>query len=104
MTVFVSQPFIWYDLDEIFELRNQVIQFLVDEGVLKEGEFDIITQYDEDTEHKQFEHLANDILMIGTADLVVFVPGWEKARECRVEMTLCKAYGIPYKQVFWAWR
>lgn len=35
-------------------------------------------------------------LLLNEAELVVFLPGWEIAKGCRVEMTICTEYGIPY--------
>lgn len=35
-------------------------------------------------------------LLLNEAELVVFLPGWETAKGCRVEMTACTEYDIPY--------
>lgn len=40
--------------------------------------------------------LANSITLMTDADLVVFVPGWENAKGCRIEYQICKDYEIPY--------
>ena len=41
--------------------------------------------------------LAHSITLMTDADLVVFVPGWEKAKGCNIELQICKDYDIPYQ-------
>lgn len=38
-------------------------------------------------------YLAKSIEKLAEADVVVFVPGWEKARGCKIEYEIAKAYG-----------
>ena len=33
------------------------------------------------------------------ADLVLFGPGWQDARGCRIEHTICEEYGIDYDEI-----
>ena len=40
------------------------------------------------------ELLGKSIFLMGEADLVVFAPGWENARGCRIEHEVAKEYGI----------
>lgn len=41
--------------------------------------------------------LAHSITLMTDADLVVFAPGWEKAKGCNIELQICKDYDIPYQ-------
>lgn len=37
--------------------------------------------------------------LLGTADFVVFAPGWQDYRGCRIEHDAAVAYGIPIVEV-----
>ncbi len=38
-------------------------------------------------------YLAKSIEAMSEADVVIFAPGWEQARGCRIEFEIAKAYG-----------
>ena len=40
-------------------------------------------------------YLGESIKLLGSADVVVFAPGWENARGCRIERRCAEEYGIP---------
>ena len=40
------------------------------------------------------DSLGKSISLMSEADLVVFAPGWENARGCRIEHEVAKEYGI----------
>ena len=40
--------------------------------------------------------LGYDITMMSEADAVVFAPGWEQSKDCRIQHHICEEYGIPY--------
>ena len=40
--------------------------------------------------------IGKSIVMMAEADLVLFFPGYEEARGCKVEMSVCKEYDIDY--------
>ena len=40
-------------------------------------------------------YLGESIKLLGSADVVVFAPGWENARGCRIERRCAIEYGIP---------
>ncbi len=40
-------------------------------------------------------YLGESIKLLGSADVVVFAPGWENARGCRIERQCAIEYGIP---------
>ena len=40
-------------------------------------------------------YLAKSLDNMTRVDAVMFCPGWEKARGCRIEHQAAKAYGIP---------
>lgn len=42
-------------------------------------------------------YLGESLKRMAAADLVVFATGADKARGCKIEMEVCKAYGIPFR-------
>lgn len=40
-------------------------------------------------------YLGESIKRLATADVAYFADGWDKARGCRLEFSVCKRYGIP---------
>lgn len=44
---------------------------------------------------RSLDYLSNDVRMLGDADLVYFVSGWEKSRGCNIEYQICKDWDIP---------
>lgn len=41
-------------------------------------------------------YLGESLKYLAAADFVVFATGWEKARGCKIEKAVCKAYNIPH--------
>ena len=39
-------------------------------------------------------YLAKSLELLAQADAAIFLPGWRKARGCRIEHTACRDYGI----------
>lgn len=49
--------------------------------------------------HIAVAYLSASIELLSNSDLVVFVPGWEKARGCRIEHQIAKEYCIPIFEI-----
>lgn len=76
--------------DEIIRLRENVKKMLTENGVL-------IDSFTEGATAKAASlwYLGESIKLLGSADVVVFAPGWENARGCRIERRCAEEYGIP---------
>ena len=44
-------------------------------------------------------YLGESLKLMGTADFVVFAPGWQDYRGCRIEHDAATQYGIPIVEV-----
>ena len=75
--------------DDIVQERNKIVARW--EG--KPVEF-IDSYFSEGASKNPIDSLGKSISLIGGADLVVFAPGWENARGCRIEHEVAKEYGI----------
>lgn len=95
MKVFLSHPMHGLSEEKVTELRSK-IKASLDDFI---GEFEIIDNY----HHKNVPenagrlwHLGASIQMMEEADLIVFCPGYEEAKGCRIEKAICDKYNIPY--------
>ena len=60
------------------------------------GEFELIDSVLDLGEHKKpLCYLGESLKLLSEADIVMFLPGWEEARGCRIEHECALAYGAP---------
>lgn len=92
--LFISQPMRDKTNEEILEERERAIsnatEFLGEE-------VEVIDSFFKDAPHeaKPLWFLAKSLELLSTADVAVFVHGWDDYRGCRIEHECCLAYGIP---------
>lgn len=86
MKVMISQPMNGLTDEEIKAVREEVIKVINPEWEVLNTLFDIEVD-------NPIYYLAKSIEKLAEADVVVFVPGWEKARGCKIEYEIAKAYG-----------
>lgn len=92
--LFISQPMRDKTNEEILEERERAIasatEFLGEE-------VEVIDSFFKDAPHeaKPLWFLAKSLELLSTADVAVFVHGWNDYRGCRIEYECCEAYGIP---------
>lgn len=98
--IFISQPMHGRTIDQIKKEREEVhddIQMVTGLPV-----FDIIDNLQENEEyiagqmqHPRLWYLGNSIKMMGDADAIVFVPGWQDSQGCLIEFMIAKSYNLP---------
>lgn len=90
MKIFLSQPMNGLSDDEIIRVRENVKKILTENDVL-------IDSFIEGAPAKATPlwYLGESIKLLGSADVVVFAPGWENACDCRIERRCAEEYGIP---------
>lgn len=87
--IFISQPMKDKTEKEIMQERDRIA------AKWKGKSVEIINSYfDEGTSKNPTDSLGKSISLMSEADLVVFAPGWENARGCRIEHEVAKEYGI----------
>lgn len=94
MKVFISQPMNGLPEEEVIAVRKRAIETI--EHVY--GKVEIIESYIHENVPKnagRLWHLGESIKLMSEADLVVFCPGYENARGCRIEEAVCDEYDIP---------
>lgn len=97
MKIFISQVMRDKTEQEIIEERAYAIEQA--RRVYDGHQLEIIDSYFEgykpDGKRKALKYLAKSIELLADADAVVFAPGWENGRGCKIEQECAKAYEIP---------
>ena len=95
MQVFISQPMSGKSELEIFDVRNKICNkfHINDEEIIENYRKDGIPKKDV---NESVWCLGDSIRLMAFADLVIFAPGWERARGCCIEHEICRNYGIPH--------
>lgn len=86
MKVMISQPMNGLTDEEIKAAREAVIKCINPDWKVLNTLFDIESD-------NPIYYLAKSIEKLAEADIIIFVPGWEKARGCKIEYEIAKEYG-----------
>lgn len=94
--IFISQPMKDRTTEEIMQERNRIATRWKNEVAKWESKsVEIINSYfGEGASKNPTDSLGKSISLMSEADLVVFAPGWESARGCRIEHEVAKEYGL----------
>ena len=90
MKVFISQPMRGLSDEEIKNNRERAIL----EIKSKYDNVEILDSFFGDYNGNAVQFLGKSILLLGEADLAVFLPGWSQARGCRMEEMVANTYEI----------
>ena len=86
--IFISQPMENRAAEEIMQERNRIMAKWTNKSV------EFIDSFFCEPGKNSTDSLSKSISLMGEADLVVFTPGWETARRCRIEHQVARDYGI----------
>jgi Asp-tRNA(Asn)/Glu-tRNA(Gln) amidotransferase A subunit family amidase len=95
MKVIISQPMKGNTEEQVRAERSETVKQLESRG------FEVVdTVFPNFTNQGNIplKYLAKSIEAIADVDLVVFMPGWENARGCRIEHQCCADYGIQFEE------
>lgn len=97
MKVMISQPMRGKTNKEIREERKDIIEDLTRKG------YEVVDTIISEDAPKNIDdaifYLSKSIEFIGKVDAIVFMPGWENARGCRIEYLVAKEYGKFIKEL-----
>ena len=86
--IMISQPMRGKTNEEIKKEREALIFAIENAG----GEY-LDSVLDISEERTPLFYLSKSIAYLDEADVIYFMPGWEKARGCKIEFECAKAYG-----------
>ena len=96
--LFISQPMRGKTDDEILKERKSLIADVYmkthEEILVLESFFTNVPK-----QATPLWYLGQSLVLLSTADMVVFAPGWENYRGCRMEHQAALDYGIPIVEV-----
>lgn len=96
MLFFISQPMNGRTDKEIFAERKHVIELIKREH--PDAEIVDSFVYDQlEEKHGGLRYLAKSLDMLDAADAIYMLPGWEKARGCKIEHECAVGYNITIK-------
>lgn len=87
--IFISQPMKDRTAEEIMQERDDIMAKWTNKSVV------FIDSFFCEPGKNSTDSLGKSISLMSDADLVVFAPGWENARGCKVEHQVAGYYGIP---------
>lgn len=93
MKVFISQPMNGVEDSEVLRIRGEVTKYLQE----KYGDIEVLQTFiydDPPQDAGRLWYLAKSIQMLGQADRIYFVDGWQNAKGCIVESLIASLYGI----------
>ena len=90
MKIMISQPMKGKTNEQIREERAELVKRLQEEG---DEVVDTVFENAPADEDVAIYMLSQSIRYIGKVDAVVFMPGWENARGCRIEYKVADNYG-----------
>ena len=87
--IFISQPMKGRTDEEIVQERYEIMAKWTNKSV------EFVDFFFREPGKNYTDSLIKSISLMSEADLVVFAPGWEDARGCRIEHAVAKEYKIP---------
>ena len=98
MKVMISQPMRGKTEEQIREERAKLEKELENKGYQVVDT--IFAEESPKTSDKALYYLSKSIEAMSKVDGVVFMPGWEGARGCRIEHDVAKAYGLFTREMY----
>lgn len=90
MKIMISQPMRGKTNEQIRQERAELVKELEEQG---HEVIDTVFENAPADEDTAIYMLSQSIRYIGKVDAVVFMPGWEEARGCRIEYEVADNYG-----------
>lgn len=91
--VFISQPMKDLSLEQINAARAEAIEMATELCCEVEIINSVFTD-DIESKNEPLYMLGRSLMLMAEADVVIFCPGWEKARGCRIEHDAALMYGV----------
>ena len=93
--LFISQPMSGLTNDEILDVRQKATQFISDK--YPDNEILVLPSYKEQPDNtynatSAVNLLGNAISLMAKANVIYFVPGWQKSKGCQIENEVARRW------------
>lgn len=93
--LFISQPMSGRTNEEILDVRDKATQFISDK--YPDNDVLVLPSYKEQTDNtydaaSAVDLLGNAISLMARANVIYFVPGWQKSRGCQIENEIARRW------------
>ena len=93
--LFISQPMSGLTNDEILKVREKATQFILDK--YPQNDVLVLPSYKEQSDNaynaaSAVDLLGNAISLMARANVIYFVPGWQKSRGCQIENEVARRW------------
>lgn len=96
MRIYISLPITGCDIEVQQSIAREHARYVASIGHEAVNPFEAETAPGHYDDREQYAHfMGRDIEKLLLADAVLFCPGWEKSRGCRLEREAAHIYGIP---------
>lgn len=97
--VFISQPMRGESELGIEQVRHHILDW-APRALRKHDLIEIpkLSRWQAESSHPVY-CLGHSLQNLSRANVVIFAPGWEEARGCRIEHEVCVQYHIPYIEI-----
>lgn len=92
--IYISLPITGRPIEEAFEEAARAADEIREQGDIPLSPFDI-SPYSQEKDYA--DYMGDDIRALLRADSVLFLPGWEQSKGCRLEHAAAEIYGIEIK-------
>lgn len=97
MRIMISQPMTGKTTEEIREEREELVKQLESQG---HEVVDTVFEFKGKTPYNDgLFYMGHAILAMSKVDAVVFMPGWQYSRGCKIEHELALRYGLFIKEI-----
>ena len=97
MKIMISQPMTGKSTEQIHYERKDLVKQLESQG--HEVVNSVFNFEGKDPYNHGLFYMGHSILAMSEVDAVVFMPGWDKSRGCKIEHELALRYGLFIKEI-----
>lgn len=97
MRIMISQPMTGKTTEEIRKEREELVKQLESQG---HEVMDTVFNFEgKDPYNHGLFYMGHSVLAMSEVDAVVFMPGWQYSRGCKIEHELALRYGLFIKEI-----
>lgn len=97
MKVYIAQPMSGMTLEEIIRQRREATQEI--SIAENKSKIEVVNKLDANFDKGPVYNLGKSIMRMADAEVVYFLPGWDKHKGCMIERTVAEYYELEIEDV-----